>query len=49
MDSEGAKMNFLGIKQDSGIIFILKTIFYINLYDFSNSLDYAHYYCDGTS
>jgi hypothetical protein len=42
-------MNFLGIKQDSGIIFILKIIFYINLYDFSNSLDCVHYYCEGTS
>jgi hypothetical protein len=27
-------MNFLGIKQDSGIIFTLKIIFYINFSDF---------------
>jgi hypothetical protein len=37
-------MSFLGIKQDSGIIFILKIIFYMNFSDFSNSLEYAHYY-----
>jgi hypothetical protein len=37
-------MSFLGIKQDSGIIFILKIVFYINFSDFSNSLYCVHHY-----
>jgi hypothetical protein len=37
-------MNFLGIKQDSGIIFTLKIIFYINSSDFINFLFCAHKY-----
>jgi hypothetical protein len=32
MDLIVVKMNYLWIKQVSGIIFILKTIFYINLF-----------------
>jgi hypothetical protein len=31
MDQKGVKMDFLWIKQDFGIIFIIKNIFYINL------------------
>jgi hypothetical protein len=37
MDQKGLRMDFLWIKQDSGIIFILKIIFYINLSDLLGS------------
>jgi hypothetical protein len=37
MDQKWIKINFIWIKQDSGIIFILKIIFYINLSDLLDS------------
>jgi succinate dehydrogenase hydrophobic anchor subunit len=36
MDQKGVKMNHLWIKQVSGIIFILKIIFFINFTHFNN-------------
>jgi hypothetical protein len=35
-------MNFLGIKQVLGLIFILASIFFIHLFSFHRVLDYAH-------